>query len=50
MKADLIAEKAEKICCTYELLEGWIHNFRNYYVKLIKQKSGQAIESLTDRQ
>ena len=50
MKADLVAEKAPKMCCTFGLLDRWIHSFRNFYVKLAKQKSGQAAESLTDRQ
>ena len=47
VKADLITDQVRKMCCIYGLLERWIHNFRNYYMKLTKQKSGQAVESLT---
>ena len=50
VKADLITEKAEKMGCTYGLLDKWIHNFRNYDIKWIKQKSGQVMGSLTDQQ
>ena len=50
VKQDLIAEKAQKMCCTYGLVDRWINSFRNYYVKLTKSKSGQATGCLTDRQ
>ena len=50
LKQDLITRQAQKMSCTYALLHTWIINFRNYYVKLMKMKSGQAADSLTDRQ
>ena len=38
------------MCCTYNLLDKWITSCRDYYVKLTKVKSGQAMEHMTDRQ
>ena len=50
VKQDLIAEQAQKMCCTYNLMDKWITSFHNYYMKLTKSKSGQVTESMTDRQ
>ena len=40
LKQNLITHQAQKMCSTYGLLSTWTQNFRNYYVKLMKQKSG----------
>ena len=47
VKADLIAAQADKMNCLYNQL---LTSFSNYYVRLMMEKSGQAIHLLTQRQ
>ena len=47
---DPIGEQAQKMNCTYNLLDKWNTSFRNYYVKLTKSMSGQATEHMADGQ
>ena len=49
VKADPTAAQADKMNYSNNLLDKWMTSFWNVYVKLTREKSGQAIELMTER-
>ena len=49
-KLDLVRVKANELRCSFRLLIKWMNTQGNYYTKLTREKSGQAVKFLTYRQ